>query len=265
MERYDLTLKAPTTVEAVRRAFLVLECLNARSVSSIQLLHNETGLPKATLSRLLETLIALGYVEQISREFGYRITGEVMNLVSGIRFVDHLIDVAMPKLRQFTRTYKWPIGLGQIENNALIVRYTTTLESPLSFAPTNYNKRQSVLTTALGRVILAHLPIETRMEVLKNTLARSVGKEKVELQITRIEKTLESIRHAGYAATSPLDSRQLHGLAVPLLYKNTGLGGINIRFPRSVMTEPSAVRKFLTPLKRVSEAISSAAFPESMS
>ena len=55
-------------IEPIRRAFLVLEALNRRRSTTLSLLSAETGLPRPTLVRLLQTLIELGYASRDTRE-----------------------------------------------------------------------------------------------------------------------------------------------------------------------------------------------------
>src|SRR5512138_1410532 len=49
-------------VESVRRALEVLRTLNRLRIGTVSKLHAETGLPKPTVVRMLDTLIADGYV-----------------------------------------------------------------------------------------------------------------------------------------------------------------------------------------------------------
>ncbi len=46
----------------------------------------ETGLPRPTVVRLLQTSIALGYASRLSRQQGYRLTDRVLDLSESIRF-----------------------------------------------------------------------------------------------------------------------------------------------------------------------------------
>ena len=94
-----------------RRSFAVLEALSHRRTSTLAVLTGETGLPRPTVVRLLHTLIALGYAARVSREQGYRLTDRVLGLSESIRFVDHLVDAAMPHMRRFTEEHGWPLYL----------------------------------------------------------------------------------------------------------------------------------------------------------
>ena len=89
-------MTAGNPVEPVIRALQVLEALNRKPASGLGELHAVTGLPKPTLVRLLGTLIAAGYATRISSQAGYRITGHVLALSSGLRFIDRIVDAAVP-------------------------------------------------------------------------------------------------------------------------------------------------------------------------
>ena len=68
-------------IEPVRRAFVILEALNRRRSTTLSVLAAETGLPRPTLVRLLQTLIELGYASRVSRQDGYRLTGNKINSI----------------------------------------------------------------------------------------------------------------------------------------------------------------------------------------
>ena len=93
-------------IEPVGRSFAIMEALSRRPRGTVAVLADETDLPRPTVVRLLQTLVELGYATRISREAGYRLTDKVLGLAQGIRFVDHLIDVAAPHMSRFTTTLR---------------------------------------------------------------------------------------------------------------------------------------------------------------
>jgi len=80
---------AEAPVESVRRAMHLLHELNRQRVSSVRHLHGATGLPKPTIVRLLDTLIALGYVVNDRRQGGYQVTSLVRSLSAGFHGDPH--------------------------------------------------------------------------------------------------------------------------------------------------------------------------------
>lgn len=87
---------AEAPVESVRRAIHLLHELNRQRVSSVRHLHGATGLPKPTIVRLLDTLIALGYVVNDRRQGGYQVTSLVRSLSAGFHGDPLVVEAARP-------------------------------------------------------------------------------------------------------------------------------------------------------------------------
>ena len=145
-------------IEPVRRSFAVLEALSRRRTSTLSVLVEETALPRPTVVRLLHTLAALGYAQRISRQQGYRLTDRVLGLSGSIRFVDHLVDAALPHMSRFTSEHGWPLYLATLSYGAITIRHSTAPESPMSFEAAGLNTRRSVLISALGRPVMIAEP-----------------------------------------------------------------------------------------------------------
>src|SRR4029453_12689721 len=98
-------------VEAVRRAFALLEELNRQRINRVQHLHKATALPKSTIVRLLETLRLLGYVANDPRQGGYRVSSGVRVLRAGFHGGPFVVESARSWAIEFTRRHKLPIGI----------------------------------------------------------------------------------------------------------------------------------------------------------
>ena len=254
-----MALAAPRSIEPVRRAFAVLEALNRRRSGTLGALVEATGLPKPTIARLLETLIALGYVSHVSRAQGYRVTDRVVLLSAGARFVHHVADIAVPEMRRFTRESGWPLYLGTVSGASVAIRYTTSPESPLSFEPTGYADRFPVLESAIGRAWLAFCPEDERRAILREVDAGGGAGRDVVREAGALHAALAEIRAQGFAFTRSTRQDRLNGLAVPILGAGHVLGCLSMRFPKSAMSESEAARRFLAPLAAIAGRIAEAA------
>jgi IclR family mhp operon transcriptional activator len=239
---------AETVIEPVRRSFVVLEALSHRRSTTLSVLTGETGLPRPTVVRLLHTLIALGYAARVSREQGYRLTDRVLGLAESIRFVDHLVDAAIPHMRRFTEEHGWPLYLATISQGAIVIRHSTAPESPMSFEGAGLNARRPVLISALGRAWLAYCPEDERRAIL-----RDLGVTR--RQATALDGVLERVRRDGVAFTQPPRPTRLQGMAVAIHRGARMLGSLSMRFPRSAMTEEEAARRFGKRLQSLARAI----------
>ncbi len=235
-----------SVIEPIRRAFIVLEALNRRRSTTLSLLQAETGLPRPTLVRLLQTLIALGYASRVSREAGYRLTDQVLVLAGGVRFIDHLVDAAIPHMSRFTSEHGWPLYLATISAGAMAIRHSTAPDSPMAFEASGYNRPSPLLIGALGRAWLAFSPDDERRSALRGLGVR---------QGPALAALLGRVRRDGYAFTQPPRPTRIHGIGVPILGKDRVLGSLSMRFPRSAMTEDEVGARFGKRLAAVARAI----------
>jgi IclR family mhp operon transcriptional activator len=160
-------------VEAVRRAFALLEELNRQRINSVQHLHKATALPKSTIVRLLETLRLLGYVANDPRQGGYQVTSGVRTLSSGFHGDPLVVEAARSWAIEFTRRHKLPIGDAVLDRDAMVVRFSTTRDSPMSPFHATVNMRLPLLTRAMGRSYIAFCPAAERNYIL-GVLARLI-------------------------------------------------------------------------------------------
>jgi IclR family mhp operon transcriptional activator len=222
-------------IEPVRRSFAVLEALSRRRTSTLSVLTGETGLPRPTVVRLLQTLIALGYATRVSRLQGYRLTDRVLGLSGSIRFADHLVDAAIPHMTRFTSEHGWPLYLATLSHGAITVRHSTAPESPMAFEGAGLNLPRPLLISALGRVWLAFCSDEEHRNVLRDIGVRPGAV---------LKAAFARIRRDGYAFTVLPKPGRLQGIAVPILQGNRVLGSISLRFTRSAMSDAKAGARY---------------------
>jgi IclR family mhp operon transcriptional activator len=242
-------MAVPAVIEPVRRSFALLEALSRRRTSTVGVLTEETGLPRPTVVRLLHTLIALGYAQRVSREQGYRLTDRVLGLSESIRFVDHLVDAAMPHMSRFTAEHGWPLYLATLSYGAITIRHSTAPESPMAFEGAGLNLRRPVLISALGRAWLAFCPDEERRNILRDIGGLTRRQE------TALDELLGRVRRDGYAFTTPPRPTRLQGVAVAVCQGERVIGSLSMRFPRSAMTEDEVGARFGKPLAALARAI----------
>ena len=251
----------PLAIEPVARAFAVLETLARRRLTTMSDLENLTRLPRPTLTRMLHSLMALGYVMRVSRDQGYRVTDKVLGLSAGLRFVDRVVDAAIGPMDRFTQTSGWPLALGILSDGAVVVRYSTIPISPFSLKSSNYGVRFSVLEAALGRAHLAYCSRAERQDILTE-LASARGVSAPEAfwramlrEPVKVEQELRTVRLLGFAGTRSSRAGRVSGIAVPILVGGRPVGAISMRYPRSAMTEEKAAGEYVPQLQSMARAI----------
>src|SRR5947207_1387175 len=163
-----MPLSSPQTIEPVERAFAVLEALNRSRTGTVASLSDATVLPRSTTSRMLETLVALGYVTRVSRTIGYRITDRVLALAAGVRYIDRLVNAAAPEMSAFTAKTGWPVYLGTISDAVVLIRHSTAAQSPMSFETVGYDRKFQIYESALGLAYLAFCSVDERRTIIQS-------------------------------------------------------------------------------------------------
>jgi IclR family mhp operon transcriptional activator len=238
-------------VEAVVRTMRLLESLNRHPVSSIAQLHRQTGLPKPSLVRLLQTLEGLGYVRHAPQPGGYLLTSKVRILASGYHSEPRLVEIVAPLLDALTEKIKWPSALSMPDDGAAVVRYTTTPNSPLALLHSTIGMRLSLLTRALGLAYLAFCEPQEREALISLADVAENPENAAGQDRRRLDSTIELIRRQGYALRDPKVRPVSNTLAIPVFDAHRVVGAVGITWFASTMSADEAVERYLGLLQEV--------------
>ena len=199
-------------VHSVQRVLSLLRALNRQRVNSVDQLHRETGLPKSTVVRMLETLLTEGYVTRDKCQSGYLVTSLVQSLSCGFHGEPLIVQAARPWAAALTRRLQWPVSVALLDCGEMVVRFSTVSESPNPPVHSTINMRLNLIDRAMGLVYLAFCPESERlllMHVLETTATEALEHAGGRYLL---ERKLRRIREQGYAT---------RGAAVPPLGAGT--------------------------------------------
>jgi DNA-binding IclR family transcriptional regulator len=126
---------------------------------------DRVDLDKATVTRLLRTLIETGYVTQDEMSRRYRLTGKILRLAHGMSAQLDLQRVARPHLKRLREEAGETVHLGV--RDGLSVFYVDKLVSDNSIQlVSEVGQTMPLHTTALGKAILAALPERERETIV---------------------------------------------------------------------------------------------------
>ena len=237
-------------VRAVERALRLLQCLNRQPVSTLDVLHQQTALPKPSLIRLLQTLISMGLVRHAPQYGAYYVTSAVQSLSCGFHSEPRIIEATAPIADALTRTLKWPVALAVFDTDAVVVRYSTIPQSPLALLHSSLNMRLSLVSRALGRAYLAFCPADER-DILLRTLARSAQREDQPVHDeAAFLQVLEDIRARGFALRSPTVRPVSNTLALPVFERGHVVATFGLTWFSSALSPEDAIRTLLPHLRQ---------------
>ncbi len=245
-------------VKSVCRALDVLLTVNKLRIASVTAIHEETGFPKSTIVRMLETLRSEGYVARDNMCGGYRVTSRVQKLNAGYQGISQVIEVARPLAIELTQRLKWPIGIGVIDGDAIAIKYWTGSISPWAHTNTVLGLRPDLLTTAMGRTYLAFCSADERDRHLRQLRAdpeRSFSED----DERQFRVLLEQVRRDGYATRDPSTKPyRTTTLAVPIRDGDTVHALVSISIFTTAVPRDKVFDQIVVPLLETTAKIEQA-------
>lgn len=249
-----------TPVTAVLRGLEVLSAVNRVELATVRAIHKQTGFDKATIVRMLETLIHAGYVTHEAEAGGYRVTGRVLLLSAGFDRYESSAGLSAPILARFRNVIGWPSDLAICDGDAMIVVRTSREPGPLFFNR-HAGYRAPILKTSLGKAYLAHCSSVERSSIL-DQLRASSSNEAVPDPST-LEAMLSRVQADGFATMDDGYSQSEYGgtlwaIAVPVIGGDRLYGSINIMMLRQAVTTQMARETYLPELKQAAAELAAA-------
>lgn len=243
-------------VRAASRVLAVLQAMNRDPYSSILSLHKATGLPKPTLVRLLKTLAADGYVRNDQRQAGYQITSLVTSLSSGFHGDPLVVEAGRPWAMELSARFKWPVAVAVYEKGAMVVRYSTVYDSPISPFHATINMRLSMFTRALGRAYLAFCTDE-QIDALLVASSHHDLETAADCEPEKVRRMVRTVRDRGYAMRdTQVEPRTSDTIAVPIQGGGAVQASIGLTYFRSATNSFGSRDDFVTALKRAAAGVS---------
>ncbi|MDB5966958.1 MAG: DNA-binding transcriptional regulator [Polaromonas sp.] len=242
-------------VRAVERAIELLQCLNRQPVSTLDLLHRQPAMPTPSLVRLLQTLTGMGLVNHAPQPGSYYLTSAVHTLSCGYHSEPRIMEAAAPVADAFTARFKWPVAVAVFDTDAVVVRYSTIAQSPLSLLHSTINMRLSLVSRALGRAYLAFCPPDEQ-EIILGLLAHSSEEEDRPAQdMASIMQVLEDTRKQGYAVRDPAVRPVSNTLALPIFENGRVVASFGLTWFSSALSIEEAVQTLYPEMKAAAEKV----------
>ncbi len=249
-------------VTAALRALDVLAAVNRlQPRATVGQIHQQTGIDKATVVRMLTTLAHAGYVVREREEPLYRVTGKTLQLCAGYDRHSLVSALVSEDLAAFRQKVGWPSDVALFDRDAMIVVETSRQSEPLQF----YREagfRAPVLATSLGLAYLANCPPPEREEFLAWAAQEPSPFNALARDPTALAAKLEAIRSQDYATMDPAYSKavyesQFSSIGVAIMSGTRIFGAVNVIYLLSALTPEGAVASLLAPLQEVAAVLGS--------
>ncbi|MGY6251040.1 IclR family transcriptional regulator [Bosea thiooxidans] len=197
-------------------------------------ISERTGLAKATVSRLTQTLVAVGFLERNASRRVYRLAPAVLSLAHAMRLGSPILPTLAPLMRNEATRRRVNVGLAAADGDMMVYLESFRYSPRSSFRTVVSGQRVPVELTSLGRAYLWALPHDQRERELADIADR---RARVWPQLRReIEASFEELDRLGYCSVRWQPG--VFAVAAPIIAVDLSPHAINISVS-SADTQPS--------------------------
>jgi IclR family mhp operon transcriptional activator len=252
-----MTAQSVKSIRALERGLDVLQALQTGAGAGLKDLHEITGLPKATLLRILRTLSERNLIWQRMADGAY-----LPSARSGRAPVDDasaLVEVASPIMAQLCERVNWPSVLAVRRGGEMEIIETNRPRSHVSHLPIGpVGARINMLLTSTGRAYLGFCSQEEREEVLAILRRSAAPADAFARDAVWVARTVAQTQAQGYGRRDPAMAGEGRGpmpddgrnsIAVPIIVAGQVVAAMNLTWTRRAASTGQIVADYLGELR----------------
>lgn len=163
-------------------------------------LADRTGLPKSTVSRLTQTLVAMGMLQPETAQRAYRLAPAVLSLAHAMRSGSRVLAIAAPLMRSLAERERLNVGLAAPDRDEMVYLESIRYSRRTAFRNVVSGQRVPIELTSLGRAYLAVAPERERADLMRGFRRRRSGQWPA--LTAEIEQAMHDVRELGCCAAS---------------------------------------------------------------
>ena len=247
-------------IESLARGLQVLQVLQTMRAASLQDLHLATGIPKATLTRILVTAHQQGLVWQRMVD-GAFLPSHTLQRRTAADDGAWLSEIASPVLAELSERLQWPSVLAVPRLDYMETLETNSSRTYFDGLPQRpHGYRINMLGSAVGRAYLAFSPEPEFEAVIARLRHKDVPAHRLAFDDDALRRLVETTRERGYSFRAPDfggdynrprsevdDGRE--SIAMPVLLEERVVGAINLTWRRQVLSMTGMVQRHLEDLR----------------
>ena len=245
--------RPPQTVHALERGLATLSAVNEFAPASLSRLVDVTGLPKATVVRILHTLRAAGYVE-LAENAGYRLLPRVRDLFSSVDRDSAPTQIIRRLLNDFSTVVKWPAEFMVREGTTMVIEVSNRDSAPITLKRFEHI-RFPLLNSASGIAILAWSRPRQREEILRNALAQTKAAERMPIAKV-VRQEIAAAVERGFAVRdydTPIEGTR--AIAVPVISGEVAVAALALIYLRDAVPQNQVDNVLVPRLRDLSSEI----------
>jgi DNA-binding IclR family transcriptional regulator len=239
------TESLPAEVGNVKSATRVLDLFEFLGRWDVEKTHTEIaeelGIPKSSLTKLLQTLVRRGYLSYLPASKGYILGPAIAALAERNHEGQDLVSIAGALLPQITAETQETCALNLLRGDKSEV-VAASMSSHRLLYSMRLGDTAPLYATSGGKALLAYLPLEMQSEYLARVKFEPFLPNTI-TSVARLEQELQSIRETGVAFVFEEYTAGIIGMARPVLSASGfPLASINIVVPTARYNEQARDR-----------------------
>ena len=216
------------TIQAVDRAFQILETVGRENSISLGELSKMIQVNKASLSRLIYTLVQNGYLSKNQKDNSYSLTLKAYEV--GLNAVQNLNKLSLihSSLADLNNSCGRVAQFSVEDNDQLVCLQSIGAESMSFSVYTSVGRRSPLYSTSAGKALLSMYSNDKLIEKWKRIKVKPVTKH----TITDLQMFLKEIgltRQRGYALDREESEYHLYCIGTAIMdYSNRPIGAISV-------------------------------------
>jgi IclR family transcriptional regulator, mhp operon transcriptional activator len=240
----------PKPIRSFTRGLTLLAALNQLGSASALTLARKTGLPRATVYRLLQTLLDDGYIGRGAADDRFHLRFKVRTLSGGFEDEHWISAVAGPALAALTQRISWPCDVVTLDGLKMIIRDTTHPVAPLSIDHNMVGRALPILGSSSGLAYIAFAPPQEREALLEMLASSGDAENALARDRDQVARLIAATRRRGYAGRQGGTIWPHTGaVALPVRNRRRVLGCVSAIWMARAMDYNEGLRRCLEPLR----------------
>ncbi len=230
---------------ALERGFRVLDCFAAaQGPLGNGEVSQQTGIPRATVSRLIATLVGLGHLRAARGGDKYEMAAGVVRLAQAFLGAIDVRQYARPHLAALSEASGASSFIGVRDGDDMLVVEAARARSAVVMLGADIGTRMAIVSSALGRAWLAAVDETTRRALVDRWRTQP---DRAAMAGPHLDKALAASLRQGFAISVGEWHPNIHAVAVPIRTASGEVISLNCGGAAFVLPE-DRLRKVVVPL-----------------
>lgn len=246
----------PKPIRAFARGLDLIAALNRHGSATALTLARETGIPRPTVYRLLETLLEGGYIARSPSDDRFVLRLRLRSLSDGFEDEEWISAIAAPTLFALTERIGWPCDVMTLEGTRMRIRETTHRAARFSIDRAMAGRALPVLQSSSGQAWLAAAAPRERAALLALLAASPAPEDHPARDAALMRRLVRETRARGHALR-PGGAPWPHtgSVALPIVVEGRLLGCIAAIWMARAVSVEEGLRQCLEPLREAQARI----------